>query len=80
MWMTSCPEAMGWGFWVIFEKKQLVEIWSWTKRVDFWAGRGHSSYGLRDARALLGQMGVSLSLLVLKNLNLKKVIKVSYLN
>ena len=35
MWMTSCPEAMGWGFWVIFEKKQLVEIWSWTKRVDF---------------------------------------------
>ena len=36
MWITSCPDAMGWGFWVIFEKKQLVEIWSWTKQVDFW--------------------------------------------
>ena len=36
MWMMSCPEAMGWGFWVIFEKKHLVEIGSWTKRVDFW--------------------------------------------
>ena len=36
MWMTSCPEAMGWEFWVIFEKKLLVEIWSWTKQVDFW--------------------------------------------
>ena len=36
MWMTSCSEAMGWGFWVILEKKnQLVEIWGWTKRVDF---------------------------------------------
>ena len=28
MWMTSCPEVKGWGFWVIFEKKQLVEIWT----------------------------------------------------
>ena len=36
MWMTSCPEAMGWGFWVIFWKKQWVEIWSWMKWVDFW--------------------------------------------
>ena len=32
--MTSCPEAMGWDSWV-FWKKQLVEIWDWTKRVDF---------------------------------------------
>ena len=55
MWMTSYPEAKGWGFGVIFEKKQLVEIWGWTKRVDFWAGRGQFS-GLRDARALLDQM------------------------
>ena len=23
MWMISCPEAMGWGFWVIFEKKAV---------------------------------------------------------
>ena len=35
MWMTSCPEAMACGSWV-FWKKQSAEIWSWTKRVDFW--------------------------------------------
>ena len=23
MWMTSCPEVMGWGFWVIFWKKAM---------------------------------------------------------
>ena len=34
MWMTSCPEAMDSDSWV-FWKKQFVEIWSWTKRVDF---------------------------------------------
>ena len=34
--MTSCPEAMGLGFGVIFENKQLVEIRTWAKRVDFW--------------------------------------------
>ena len=27
VWMTSCPEAMGWDSWV-FWKKQLVEIWT----------------------------------------------------
>ena len=27
LWMTSCPEAMGWDSWV-FWKKQLVEIWT----------------------------------------------------
>ena len=50
MWMTSCPEAMGWGFWVIFEKKkqQLVEIWSWTRRVQW-------GYGMR--RAFVGSDG-----------------------
>ena len=33
--MTSCPEAILGDFW----KKQLVEIWGWTKQVDFlsWA-------------------------------------------
>ena len=37
-WMTSCPEAMGWDSWV-FWKKQLVDIWDWTKRVGIriWA-------------------------------------------
>ena len=33
MWMMSCPEAMGWGFWVIFEKKQLVVIWTKTSPI-----------------------------------------------
>ena len=44
MWMTSCPEAMGWGFWVVFEKKQLLEIRTWAKRVDFESGRGQVSW------------------------------------
>ena len=36
-----------------FEKKQSVEIWGWTSGLIFEPGRGQSSYGLRDARALL---------------------------
>ena len=52
---TSCPEAMGWDSWWFWKKKQLVEIqlcarpleiWSWTRRVQFVA------YGMR----LLGRM------------------------
>ena len=31
MWITSFPEAMGWGFWVIFEKKTPV---SWDLNLD----------------------------------------------
>ena len=30
MWMTSFPEAMGWGFWVIFLKKAV----SWDLKLD----------------------------------------------
>ena len=30
------PGSDGLRIWVIFKKKQLVEIWTWTKRVDFW--------------------------------------------
>ena len=30
MWKTSCPEAMGWGFRVIFEKKAV----SWDPNLD----------------------------------------------
>ena len=55
--MTSCPEAMGWGFWVIFEKKQLVEIWSWAKRVDFRASARPDQLGLRGAPLVVGSYG-----------------------
>ena len=58
MWMTSCPEAMGRGFWVIFEKKKAV---SWDLNLDetswfFGPGRGQSSGVYETRRALLGQM------------------------
>ena len=33
-WMTSCPEAMGWGFWNL-KKKQWVEIRCKRKEVHF---------------------------------------------
>ena len=95
MWMTSCPEAIGRDFLVILKKKQLVEIWSWSNRVDFSdLGEASAICGLW-ARARVGQVNelraddgrtvsiekiVFLSLIVSKNLNLKKVIKVSYLN
>ena len=59
--MMSCSEAMGWGFWVIFEKKQLVEIRIWARQLIFESGRVQSSpvvcYEMR--RTLLGQMGQS---------------------
>ena len=89
MWMTSCSEAMGWGYWVIFEKKQLAEIWNCAKRVDFRASARRGQLGLRDALHVVGSDGavsivkilsLSLSLHVSKNLKVKKVRKVSYLN
>ena len=86
--MTSCPEAMGWDSWV-FWKKQLVEIWDWTKRV------GDSNLGetspvvccvgwVSELRADAGRT-VSIVKIVsfsarVENLEVKKVIKVSYLN
>ena len=86
MWMTSCSEAMDRGLWVIFERKLLVEIWSWTKRVDFWTWARPVELSHRDAPCVVGSDGsvsivetVSLSL-VSKNLKVWKVIKVSYLN
>ena len=87
MWMTSCPETMGWGFWVIFEKKRLVEIWSWTKRVDFLDLGEASPVGSTRCAARGGvrwnnhhsKNCVSLSPRV-ENLKVKKVIKVSYPN
>ena len=88
MWMTSYPEAMGWGFWAIFENKQLVEIWTWTKRVDFRASARPGQLGLRDASRVVGSDGtvsivefVCLSLSSCqKTKKVKKIIKVSYLN
>ena len=87
IWMTSCSEAMGWGFWVIFEKKEWVEIWSWTKRVDFWTWTRPVQLWTTGFPRVVGSDGtvsiveiVCLSLLVSKNLKVKKVIKVSYLN
>ena len=91
-WMTSCPEAMGWDCWV-FWKKQLVEIWDWTKRVGiriwarpvqlFTAGCAHvcwvSELWADAGRTVSIVKFVSLSPRV-ENLKVKKVIKVSYLN
>ena len=57
--MTSCPEAMGRGFWVIFEKKkQLVEIRTWAKRVDFRTSARRGQLGLRDAPRIVGSDGI----------------------
>ena len=57
IWMTSYPEAMGWGFWVIFEKKGVswdrnLEEASWFSNLD--EASTVVCYGMR--RALLGQM------------------------
>ena len=83
MWTTSCPEAMGWGFGVIFEKKSRVEICGWTKRVDFWTWARPAQLGLRDAPRVVGSDGrVSIVKIVcvslsprIENLKVKKVIK-----
>ena len=47
MWMTSCPEAMGWDF-GDFWKKQLVEIYHWIKRIDFWAWARPVQFGTTE--------------------------------
>ena len=73
-----------WGdFW---KKKQLVEIRTWVKRVDFRASARPGQLGLRDALRVVGSDGtvsivkiVSLSPRV-KNVKVKKEIKVLYLN
>ena len=79
-WMTSCPEAMGRGFWNL-KKKQWVEIWAWMKQVDFGARWGQTS-SLRRGDAHGGvrwknqhRKKLCLSLLMSKNLKLKKVNK-----
>ena len=69
-----------------FWKKQLVEIWSWTKWVDFWAWVRPGQLGQWDVPRMVGSDGtVSIVKIMsysprVKNLKVKKVIKVSYLN
>ena len=76
----SCPEVMCWDSWV-FWKKQSVEIWDWTKRVEIW-----DQLGLGGAPPVIGSDGtVCIIKIVLfcprvENLKVKKVIKVLYLN
>ena len=90
--MTSCPEAMGWDSWV-FWKKQLVEIWDWTKRVGIriWArpvqlfAAGCARVGwVSELRADAGPTVSIVKIVFLsprvENLKVKTVIKVSYLN
>ena len=55
MGMTSCSEAMGWGFWVIFEAV------SWDIKLDeaswfFGPGRGQASWVYEMRRVWWGQM------------------------
>ena len=79
-WMTSCPEAMGWGFWNL---KKNSELWFGLGRskLIFGARRGQTSSLRRgSARGRVRcksqhRKKLCLSLLISKNLKLKKVIK-----
>ena len=92
MWMTLCLEVLGRDSWVFWKKKQLVEIWDWTKRVRIriWA-RPVQLFAAGCARVCWvselradAERTVSIvkivSLSLLESLKVKKVIKVSYLN
>ena len=81
MWMTSCLEATGWGFWDL--KKKGVS-WDSTLKEGSWfsgARRGQTSSLQRGATRggirwkSQHRKKLCLSLLVSKNLKLKKVIK-----
>ena len=50
------PRSDGLMILAVFLKKELVKIWSWTKRVDFWAWQGQSSWVYEMRRAWWGQM------------------------
>ena len=73
VWMTSCPEAMGWEF-GDFWKKQLVEIWLWAGPVQLGGGVTVGDVGTVSIVKI-----VSLSPRV-ENLKVQKLINVSYLN
>ena len=86
MGMTSCPEAMGLGFWVILKKSSELRSKPRGGELILKSGRGQSSCVLRDAPRVVGSDGtVSIVKIVcvsprVENLKVKKVIKVSYLN
>ena len=94
MWMMSCPEAMGWDFLVILNKSNELRFGlrqselifqTWAKPVQFvdcgaLACIGWVSELRADDRQTVSIEKLCLSLLMSKNLNIKKVIKVSYLN
>ena len=73
VWMTSCPEAMGWEF-GDFLKKQLVEIWLWAGPVQLGPVQTVSDIGTVSIAKI-----VSLSPRVEK-LKVKKLKNVSYLS
>ena len=81
MWMTSCPETMGWDSWV-FWKKQWVEIWTSTSPVGT-AGCACVCW-VSELRADIGRTVSIVEIVSLhprvENLKVKKVIKVSYMN
>ena len=79
-WMTSCPETIGWGFWNL---KRTVSWDSTLKEGSWFSGshRGQTS-SLRRGATRGGvrwkshhRKKLCLSLLMSKNLKLKKVIK-----
>ena len=83
-WMTSGPEAMGWGFWDLkksselrFKSRGRKSIFQSSPRRDQlgstkWAARGGVRWKSQHRKKFVC---VSLSLLMSKNLKLKKVIK-----
>ena len=84
VWMTSCPEAMGWELWW-FLKKRFVEIWTQRRLVDFriWTrpvqlcATGCAACCWVRWNSQHSKNCVSLSI---ENLKVKKIIKVSNLN
>ena len=78
--MTSCPEAMGWGFWNL-KKNGELRLGLGRSKLIFGARRGQTS-SLRRGASRGGvrwksqqRKKLCLSLLMSKNLKLKKVIK-----
>ena len=81
MWMTSWLEAMGWGFWNLKKNSELRFRLGQSKSI-FGARRGQTSSLWRvphvvdsDGKVRRERNCVSLSLLMSKNLKLKKVNK-----
>ena len=80
-WMTSCPEAMGWGFGNLKKKNSSLRFDARGRKLIFGARRGQTC-SLRRGAACGGVRWKSqhskklcLSLLMSKNFKLKKIIK-----